>query len=473
MNKPLPDFQISWSGPIVIIGFGSIGTAVLPLVRRHFRSLQFPVTVIDPRADNKPVADRYGARFLQVALTQDNHRDVLTGVLQGQPPGFIINVSTDVSTEALVAFAQSAGAMYIDTCTEPWPGYYFNDSLTLGEKSNYALRESLLAMKPQCEGGPTAISCCGANPGMVSWLVKQALLDIARDTGGAVTPPTGREGWARLMMQLGVKGIHIAERDTQQAIAPRRPGTFLNTWSVQGLLAEAVQPAELGWGTHEAALPPDGREHASGSRAAIYLEAPSGTQRVRTWTPTHGHHCGYIISHNEAISIADYFSLYEDGRLTWRPTCLYAYRPTDMTVDSLKEFFDRGCRWPEETRVLAEHEIAGGSDELGVLLYGHARNAYWYGSQLSIEKARRLAPHQNATSLQVSSAVMAALAWAVEHPRAGLVEAEELDFAQCLQYQAPYLGTLGGHYTDWKPETDASGDPWQFHRLRYAGQPQP
>jgi homospermidine synthase len=34
----------------------------------------------------------------------------------------------------------------------------------------------------------------------------------------------------------------------------------------------------------------------------------------------------------------------------------------------------------------AEHDIVDGIDELGVLLYGHAKNAYWYGSQLSIER---------------------------------------------------------------------------------------
>lgn len=30
---------------------------------------------------------------------------------------------------------------------------------------------------------PTAVSACGANPGMVSFFVKKALMDIARDTG--------------------------------------------------------------------------------------------------------------------------------------------------------------------------------------------------------------------------------------------------------------------------------------------------
>ena len=61
----------------------------------------------------------------------------------------------------------------------------------------------------------TAISCCGANPGMVSWFVKKALLDIAKDLGKEVKKPANREEWSQLMMDLGVKGVQIAERDTQ------------------------------------------------------------------------------------------------------------------------------------------------------------------------------------------------------------------------------------------------------------------
>ncbi len=55
-------------------------------------------------------------------------------------------------------------------------------------------------------------------------------------------------------------------------------------------------------------------------------------------------------------------------------------------------------------------------DELGVLLYGHSKNAYWYGSQLTIESARQRAPDQNATALQVTSAVIAGMAWALKNP---------------------------------------------------------
>ena len=56
-----------------------------------------------------------------------------------------------------------------------------------------------------------------------------------------------------------------------------------------------------------------------------------------------------------------------------------------------------------------------------MLLYGHEKNAYWYGSQLSIHDTRKRVDSQNATGLQVTSAVLAGMVWALENPKAGLV----------------------------------------------------
>ena len=53
------------------------------------------------------------------------------------------------------------------------------------------------------------------------------------------------------MKSLGVRGIHIAERDTQRSRRPKPLDVFWNTWSVEGFISEGLQPAELGWGTHE------------------------------------------------------------------------------------------------------------------------------------------------------------------------------------------------------------------------------
>jgi homospermidine synthase len=309
---------------------------------------------------------------------------------------------------------------------------------------------------------------------MVSWFVKAALLNIAADTGVDPGTPACREDWASLMQRLGVKGVHIAERDTQRAREPRPMNQFWNTWSVEGFISEGIQPAELGWGTHETWMPDNARGFDFGPQAAIYLLQPGGNTRVRSWTPTAQAQYGFLVTHNESISIADYFTLRENGKAVYRPTCHYAYHPSDVAVLSLHEMFGRGGEVPAAHKILDENEIIDGIDELGVLLFGHARNAYWYGSQLSIKETRNLAPHQNATGLQVTSAVLAGMVWALENPAAGIVETDEMDHARCLKVQRPYLGPVTGVYTDWTPlqqrvpffpeDTDPS-DPWQFRNI--------
>ena len=89
-----------------------------------------------------------------------------------------------------------------------------------------------------------------------------------------------------------------------------------------------------------------------------------------------------------------------------------------------------------------------------MLLAGHKKNAYWYGSQLNIDEARKLAPHNNATSLQVTVSCLSGMIWAMENPNAGLVEPDEIDYQRNLDIMAPYLGTVSGTYTDWTPLHD-------------------
>lgn len=45
------------------------------------------------------------------------------------------------------------------------------------------------------------------------------------------------------MKNLGVKGIHIAERDTQKCDKVRPPKEFWNTWSVDGFISEGFYQA--------------------------------------------------------------------------------------------------------------------------------------------------------------------------------------------------------------------------------------
>jgi homospermidine synthase len=459
-------------GPVVLVGYGSVGRGTLPLIERHFDFDRAKLHIIEPSRAREDEIRATGATFHNLALTEENHERIL-GDLFAEGQGFCVNLSVDTGSLDLIRLCRRLGVLYIDTVVEPWAGFYFDPALRTGDRTNYALRQAVRDEKARDPGGTTAVSTCGANPGMVSWLLKEGLLRLAADLDHRAEPPGSREGWAALMRDLGVKGVHIAERDTQTGREPRPRGVFVNTWSVEGFLAEGFQPAELGWGTHERWFPPMAHRHERGCRASIYIDRPGATVRVYTWTPEAGPQYGFLVTHNESISIADYYTIGEGDRPDYRPTCHYAYHPCDDAILSLHETFGSG-RVQERHHILDEDEIVTGEDCLGVLIYGHTRNALWYGSRLSMAECRALAPRQNATGLQVSSAVIAGMAWALANPQAGIVEADEMDHAFCLDIQRPYLGRIEAHYTDWTPlasmhaqmphDPDES-DPWQFRNV--------
>jgi len=465
--------RIQFDGRLLIVGFGSIGQGVLPLLLRHITITPERITIVTADQAGAAEAAEYGVRLVHEPLTRDNYKRLLAPLLgRGD---FLLNVSVDVSSVALVRLCREVGALYLDTCIEPWAGGYTDPALSPSQRTNYAMRETALALRTPGTRQPTAVLTHGANPGLVSHLVKQALLNIAADTGVAAAAPADRKGWGELAQALGIRAIHIAERDTQVSSRPKRQNEFVNTWSVDGFVSEGSQPAELGWGTHEHTFPRDGKKHDKGCQAAIYLAQPGCATRVRTWTPKAGPFHGFLITHSEAIGIADYYTLLDEKKKpVYRPTVHYAYHPSDAAVLSVHEFCGRAFQMQDSKRIMME-DVTEGIDELGVLLCGHKKNAYWYGSQLSIGEARQLAPHNNATSLQVTVAVLSGMIWAIEHPNEGVVEPDDMDFRRNLEICMPYLGPVVGVYTDWTPLSDRERlfpedldrtDPWQFRNVR-------
>jgi len=465
---------VKFEGRLVFVGFGSIGQGTLPLILRHIDMPKDRITILTADDRGQKEASEYGIKFVINPITRDNLAQVL-GPLLGKGD-FLLNLSVDVSSPALIDYCMSRGVFYLDTCIEPWHGMYTDGSLSLAARSNYGLREEALAVGKKYPKAATCVLTHGANPGLISHWVKQGMVNVARDVLGDVPIPKTKQEWGRLAQKLGIKVIHCAERDTQVAEPRKQHNEFANTWSVDGFVSEGRQPAELGWGTHEKQLPRDGRRHDFGSDAAIYLTRPGMSVKVRSWTPDEGSYHGFLITHGEAISIADYFTLREKGKVVYRPTCHYAYHPCDDAVLSNHEMGGKNWIAQPKYRIFMD-EIFDGVDELGALLLGHPKGAYWYGSHLSIQQARKLAPHNSATSLQVVVGVLGGMVWALENPDRGMVEPDEMDYRRVLDIADPYLGDIVGAYSDWTPLTDRGwlfdededidrSDPWQFKNFR-------
>jgi homospermidine synthase len=442
---------------VVIMGFGNIGQALAPLLRRRFRDV--PVCVIDDRMSPAQVnvAETFGFTWQRGCLRADTYVALLQS--QVREGTLLLNLATSIDSLTVLCWAQSRGAWYLDTCIDPW--VYHDGELATGHNTNYRMRHAVLerqaAQRQARQVLPTAVVAHGANPGMVSILAKEALMRMARRWLTTPVAPAGRAEWAQLAQTLGVRVIQVSERDTQSGTVARAPGEFVNTWSVDGFVAEALQPVEMGWGTHEA----HGqwqqlvRGHAVGDRSGVYAPRLGVHTRVKTRTPAAGEVTAWLISHNEAFSIASWLTLQQGGQVVYRPTVYYAYHPCDEAAASLA-LLEGGDRSKLRAARVLKDEISGGIDELGVLLLSDRFPALWFGSQLSAARARALAPCNNATSLQVVSSVMGAVAWVLQNPLAGIVESEDLDHALLMQHAAPCWEPLVEAVFDWHPAGEAA-----------------
>ena len=65
MSPPSP-IHAKITGPIVMIGFGSIGKGTLPLIERHFDYDRSRFVINDPHEDGE-LAKKHGERFIKLA----------------------------------------------------------------------------------------------------------------------------------------------------------------------------------------------------------------------------------------------------------------------------------------------------------------------------------------------------------------------------------------------------------------------
>jgi len=470
-GRALPP-AVEFPGRVVMVGCGSIGQAILPLLRRHISLGPGGLVVLSADETGRGVALEHGAVFEHSHLKPRTYRRILTRHVRSGD--LLLNLSVDVSSLDLIRFAAERGALYVDTSIEPWPGVFDNPMLDLRQRTNYVMRHRALQLAEELgRDSPTAVVDHGANPGLVSHFVKRALLDLNRTLRGETVRPASREEWATLARDLDIKLIQISERDSQASDKPKRPGEFVNTWSIDGFMDESMQPSELSLGSFERRKPRGAQYHRRDS-GTIFMNRPGAASFARSWTPSGGGFQGLLMSHDEVFSIGDQLSLRNGNKLAYRPTVMFVYHPCDDAMLSVLELEGRGWQPQQQQRRLGS-DIVAGMEELGVLLAGHARNAYWYGSQLTIEEARHHVPYANATSVPVAAGALAAVVWTIKNPRRGIVEADDLDFEDCLETAAPYLGRVVGEYTAWTPlqgrgelfEEDLDVDqPWQLQNVR-------
>jgi len=469
-RRKMANTRIPFTNKILCVGCGGVAQCTLPIIPKLIDVPLSNITVIDKVNTREKIEQlvRGGVRFFVEEIHKHNFKDILAKYLGSGD--VLIDLAYEIATEELLRWCKDAGVLYVNASVEIWDPYMDPQKEDARKFTLYNRHTAIRKLKEDEWGGindgPTAVLDHGANPGLVSHFVKLGLEHIAekiiKERGNVDPARTLRietnwkqQAWGALAMELGLKVIHISERDTQVTQHPKLPGEFVNTWSPEGFYEEAVAPAELGWGTHERTLPCNALQHIDGPQNQILLKSKGMNTTVRSWLPmpreNDGDIVGFVVRHGEAFTISDNLTVRNDqGTPIYRPTVHYAYRPSDSAVASLDELRMRHYHMHKNMRVLTD-EIISGQDILGCLLMGHDFKSWWIGSLLDIHEARELVPHQNATTMQVAISIASAIQWMIKNPKKGVCVPDDLPHNEILEQCYPWLGPFVSRPVDWTP----------------------
>ena len=445
---------------IFVIGFGSVAQCTLPILFKHLNIPYQHVTVMDfedKQTELQPWIDR-GVQYIRDRIAKETLAEQLSQFVRAGD--IVLDLAWNIGAEEIIQWCHDHDVNYLNTSIEQWDPYSHSHLKHPTEKTLYFRHMRLRKMRESWKKvGPTMITEHGANPGLISSLVKQGLLDIAnkmlKDQKvkeadiSTLQSLIQAQKFNDIAKMIGVKVIHISERDTQISKQPKQVDEFVNTWSVEGFREEGTTTAEMGWGTHEKRLPDLAFKHPEGPKNQICLARMGMNTWVSTFVP-HYEIRGMVIRHGEAFTLSDYLTVNEDGKAVYRPTVHYAYCPSDAAIASLNELRGNNYRLQSKSRIMND-DIVQGEDILGALIMGHPYQSWWIGSILSIHQARSLAPHQNATTVQVAISIVAAVLWMIDHPSSGYLQPEQLPHEFILKVAKPYLGTFISQPFDWSP----------------------
>ena len=477
--------ELKYPGRTLVLGCGSVAQCALPLLLDHFKLEPSSVTVLEDRDNRSRIISSIerGVIYENVTITPENLSTVLASHVGAGD--LVIDLAWNIDLNELLQWCRDHHVRYLNTSMEVWDPYGSAGDQHPLDRTLYwrHMRLRRLIRSWPDNDGASAVVEHGANPGLVSHLVKQALEDIAtavlrdgylEDSHEAIRRALDEFNYATLSWVLGVKVIHVSERDSQISRDPKQVGEFVNTWSVDGFYEEGVAPAEMGWGTHERRLPPHAhRHHGEGPGNQICLAQMAHKTLVRSVVPS-GPIIGMVIRHGEAFTISDHLTLWDGEVATYRPTVHYAYCPSDAAWASFIELEGRQYPYPENQRIMND-DIISGRDELGVLLMGHPYGSWWTGMLTTIDEARDIAPHQNATTLQVAASILGAVEWLLTTPSSGVRVPDELPWRTVWQTASAYVGSTWSGPIAWDPVSSRADwfdtwagrhidrdDPWQY-----------
>ncbi len=436
--------MIKFEGRILQFGFGAVGKSFYEKVSKEIKFNENKYYVITREKSEFEAFINLGgmvSNFIMAEIGRDNFREVFGSYLE--EGDLLIDFADTVGTKDICDWCAENNIMYINTGETDWPDNWY--SIFKENEKKHLLKEKHKS-NPETNKYPILLQH-GNNPGLVSHFVKAALEYIVQtqfQRNKQLKDLVKQGQFHQVAKALGLKMIHVNDIDLQQVKGDYDEKLLVSTWCTDSFWFEMLSEATANIGPHEEIDFAGECNLIDREKGFLEFKKMAGEKKCHTYYPG-GKFEGFLVPHEETITIAKSLEVKEGDVVSYRPTVLFLYSPCDYAT----EFFEnskvneypnpdpkkpldceningktiiRGHIYPENYEILYQEKIEAGTEYVGVLLMGENFKPVWVGNRVEtafLYKDKKTSYWQTPTITPVAMSALAGVCWMLKHKNEG------------------------------------------------------
>ena len=436
--------MITFEGKIVQFGFGAVGKSFYEKVSKEIKFNENKYFVVTMDKEEFEAYINLGgivANFIEAEVTKSNFKEIFGKILRSGD--LLIDFADTVGTKDICDWCAKNNIMYINTGEADWPENWYsilNENLKKNElKEKY--KNSIQKNK-----NPIVLQH-GNNPGLVSHFVKAGIEYIANTQfkkDKELKKLIKENKFNEAAQRLGVKMIHVNDIDLQKINDKYDDNKLFNTWCIDSFFFEALSEATMNIGTQEKIDFEDECKFIDYENGFIEFKKLAVEKECDTYYPE-GKFKGYLVPHEETITIAKSLEVKKDNKVIYRPSVMFIYSPCEFARKYLKnakvneypnpdpnkpldcenqngETIIRGYVYPKYSEIVYKEKIESGTEYVGVLIMGENFKPVWVGNRIELSylyKNEKDSYWQTPTITPVAMSALAAVCWMIKNKEKG------------------------------------------------------
>lgn len=431
--------MINFDGNIVQFGFGAVGKSFYEKVSReiNFNENKYYVITMD-KTEFKAFVNLGGMveNFLEYQITKENFSMIFEKYLK--EGDLLIDFADTVGTKDICEWCAKNNIMYINTGEADWPENWYS-IFEENKKKN--------AMKSKYKNKYPIVLQHGNNPGLVSHFVKAGIEYIVKKqfrSNKKLKKLILENKFNEVAKELGIRMIHVNDIDLQKINDKYKDDKLYSTWCVDSFFFEMLSEATLNIGTHENINFKEECNLVDLENGFLEFKDLATEKRCRTYYPN-GEFDGFLVPHEETITIAKSLEVVENDKTVYRPSVMFLYSPCEFATDYInnskvnsypnpdpekpldsenneENVIVRGHIYPRVSEIIYKEKISEGTEYVGVLLIGEKFKPVWVGNRIEtsfLYKKSKDSYWQTPTITPVAMSALAGVCWMLKNRNKG------------------------------------------------------